>query len=1398
MVNPPSDHQNFKYQSSDRASFGNQERDISQANQPTPSAQPANPSLNPNGDPRGAFDPKTPAPPSDRNLPNPQDVLSRMASCISRSLDLPDVLNLAAEEVRRFLGTDRVKIYQFQPDDHGVVVAESVVEERLPSLMGLHFPADDIPPRMRDLYLRLRHRTIVDLNNRQLGISPLLANMEDNDEILYRAVDPCHCEYLRAMGVQSSVVVPIILEPQAMLPSLRSREELWGLLVSHHSDCRTVTLEEIDFIQTIVDQVCIAITQATLFEYLRNQNQREECLNQVSYLLQKTPFPEIQKALDQIVTNFQGVGGRLYLPKYKKTLTNDLFDMGEVDLYTSGIQPQKPQVPGQNLRPMEANLIIHNYLMNSSSKGSMDQLSEGWSVEGMHNLYQMSHVPGNTLTLGLIWAISDLYCEPLLRPLTPFFYGTSIRGLILVPLPLEDGLVGCLTVFREDRQEETSWAGMWDPDARQVMPRQSFAAWKQIQKGKVVPWRQDELQLMATLVDRLVVTIKQMRLNTQIHTLNNNLQRQITIRTLELQHATALARQQRYLAQILGQLHSTEDVNQIFPMATREVRELLMVDRVSIYRFDEDWGGSFIREYDSVSPGWVQVSLATRSEWNDSYLQETKGGRYANHEISVVEDIYTAQLSPCHVEVLEHYYIRAFMVVPLFFDRTLWGLLGVYQHTSPRFWEDSEVAFVNQVAAHLSTALYQMETLAQTRLTAARVPVMQEQQKTLAEVIGRIRESLDLQNIFSVTTHEVRRLLHADRVGIYRFDQNSGYTLGEFVSEEVVPGYTSALAARVQDRCFGEEYAQKYDGGRFQAISDIYAAGLQDCHVQILAQFQVRANLIVPLRLKDQLWGLLCVHQCSGPREWETWEIEFTQQIANQIGVALHQTKLLESAQEAQQQADAANRAKSEFLANMSHEIRTPMNAVLGFTDLLRSMITDKTAQDYLEAVASSGRTLLELINDILDLSKIEANRMDIHLSPVDVVSLLNDVHQLFSHKAMNKGLQFNTVIEPSLCVPLMLDEVRMRQVLFNVVGNALKFTEVGRVEVQVTQKASGHSEDMSSPSVTLEITVTDTGVGIADHEIDAVFQAFTQSSSENNRRFEGTGLGLAITQRLVHLMGGTITVTSTLGTGSTFTLCFPGVKLADPMGNFNPYPEPTLSLNSLPPLEIMVVDDVASNRDLLAGYFRNTHHHLRFAIDGEEALQQVQRSWPDLMLLDLRMPKVDGRQVAQILKGDPKTKGLPIVIVTASSQQEDEAELRALCDGFLRKPISAKQLAEELHQIVQKNPPGGIFGGRSLPADPGEGSQLETAQPMAQPTEQPMAQPTVQPLVQPMAQPTGQPMAQPTEQPIAQPTGQPMAQPTVQPIVQPMAQPTGQPMAQPTVQPIAQPMAQPTGQPMA
>jgi diguanylate cyclase (GGDEF)-like protein len=369
----------------------------------------------------------------------------------------------------------------------------------------------------------------------------------------------------------------------------------------------------------------------------------------------------------------------------------------------------------------------------------------------------------------------------------------------------------------------------------------------------------------------------------------SQLEAQIKIHQQALQDQEA---QQQSLYRVISKIRASLELDAIFRTTAKETCKLLRVDRIAVYRFDENWGGEFIHNFEFAEPGWDEV-WEQKAVWDDTYLQENKGGRYARNEPCISDDVYQSGLSQCHLDILIQFQIRAYVTAPIFVGQKLWGILGAYQHLNVRRWTNQEVQFLSQVATQLGFAVTQAKLLEQTRQKAEEIQAANVQQKILLDLVSDIRESLDLDVLFKTMVKEVRRSLGADRVGIFQFDADSEYHSGRFVAENVLSEYDSAIAITVRDNCFGDRYAIDYQNGKMQVLDDVDQAGLSKCHLAILEQFQIKAQIIVPLKQQEKLWGLLCVHQCCEPRHWTASEARFVRQLAAHFTVALEQAHIL-------------------------------------------------------------------------------------------------------------------------------------------------------------------------------------------------------------------------------------------------------------------------------------------------------------------------------------------------------------------------------------------------------------------------------------------------------------------------------------------------------------------------
>ncbi len=384
----------------------------------------------------------------------------------------------------------------------------------------------------------------------------------------------------------------------------------------------------------------------------------------------------------------------------------------------------------------------------------------------------------------------------------------------------------------------------------------------------------------------------------------------------------------------------------------------------------------------------------------------------------------------------------------------------------------------------------------------------------------------------------------------------------------------------------------------------------------------------------------------------------------------------------AKEEAEKASRIKSEFLANMSHEIRTPMNSILGFAEILDAMITDSRQKEYLAAISSSGKLLLRLISDILDLSKVEAGKMELLYAPVCPEQLLRESSRMFADEIYKKQLDFFVEIDPNLPKSLLLDETRLRQILFNLLGNAVKFTDRGSISFSVrTEPADGEQSGQGEKRfVRLIIAVKDTGIGIPENEHAHIFDLFAQSSGNHS---QGTGLGLPITKRLVEMMGGRIRVESALGKGAVFTVILDRVAVSaerkpEILGGKDP--EEIEFDNAT----VLITDDSEDSRKLISSYLKSCNLNILEAADGWQALELAEKYRPDIVLMDMKMPNVSGYEAVEKIRRNPDLAIIPIIAVTASAMKDSEKQIRALCNACLPKPVGRHELIREMCHFLR------------------------------------------------------------------------------------------------------------------
>jgi PAS domain S-box-containing protein len=595
---------------------------------------------------------------------------------------------------------------------------------------------------------------------------------------------------------------------------------------------------------------------------------------------------------------------------------------------------------------------------------------------------------------------------------------------------------------------------------------------------------------------------------------------------------------------------------------------------------------------------------------------------------------------------------------------------------------------------------------AEIEITLAKTALERQIQRALllGQITQEIRSSLKPEEIFQTAATQIGQAFSVNRCLIHTYIDLPIPRI-PFVADYKQPGIESI--PRLEIPVIDNPHAQLLlTQDSAIASDDVYADPLLEAVSAICQQLGLKSMLVVRTSYQGKPNGAIALHQYDRYRQWTESEIELLESVAAQLGIAIAQANLLEqekqrrqelalqnqALEKAKHEAEAANRAKSQFLSKMSHELRTPLNAILGFTQVMARDKSLKTEQlEYLGIINRSGEHLLDLINDILSMSKIEAGQVTFNENRFDLYCLLDSLEEMLRLKATSKGLQLIFERTPDVPQYVQTDESKLRQVLINLLGNAIKFTQAGTVTLQVRGKnresaVASREENHSTPysllptPYSLFFEVSDTGPGIAHDELETIFDPFVQTET-GRQSMEGTGLGLPISQQFVRMMGGNITVSSSLGQGAIFTFDIQ-VGMAT-SADKKPISSQRRVISLEPnqsPYRILVIEDVAENRQLLVEMLKVLGFEVRTATNGQEGVA-LWESWsPHLICMDMLMPVMDGYEATQQIKQTSNGQDTVIIALTASAFEEQrEAILRSGCDDFLPKPFQQEELLQKI-----------------------------------------------------------------------------------------------------------------------
>ncbi len=1038
---------------------------------------------------------------------------------------------------------------------------------------------------------------------------------------IYQAnLSACHIKFLEQFKIQANLAIPIIINAQ-----------LWGLLIAHQCVSPRMWLnEEIEFLEKLSVQLAIGIKQATLIEQLQEAHQELEIKYEQEHLkYQETKFAQEQLShlLDNSLNEIYIFNGFNYQFQYANqgALKNLGYDL-------------------ETLRKMTPFDITVNFSLSDLQEKIL-MLAEGKKnlivFETLHQRLDQSYYPVEVHLQRVVGKNENLFLAIILD--------------ITERKKTEDELRNIIQKINY-HQDNTPLATIeWGTDYQ-------LLKWSK-QAEYMFGWTEEELLgkswnewLFVYEDDQAFVNEKIGKFfdKNNVHFICNNRNYTKEGKVIYCQWYNSILRDDS--GEVVSMLSLVQNVteNKEMELALRESEQKFreVTENIQQVFFMTDFNSKMLY----VSPAYEKI-------WGrscESLYQDSTSWLTAVHP----EDKDRARQGMETQIKRKMGFDDTYRII-----RPNGEIRWIYSRCFPMLDKNGQIYRVPGYA----------EDITERKVAEELLKRQFEKALLLRKITDEIRQSLDPKTVFQTAAKELGQVFKSNHCLIFTYNSEpTSHIL--CVSEYLTGDYPSLLGIKIEEE--GDPHLQKLiTVDQAIASPNVYENPLLQPKKELLEQMYLKSLLKIGTFYQGQINGAISLHQCDRYRNWSEDEIELLEEVAAQLGIAIAQSRLLkqekqrleelalknEALQQARQEADNANRAKSEFLAMMSHEIRTPMNGVIGMTNLLLDTSLTEAQQDFVETIRNSGDALLTIINDILDLSKIESGKLELEKQSFNLQECIESVLDLFAHQASHKKLGLGYYWDFSIPKMIIGDVTRIRQILVNLIGNAIKFTEKGEIVLSV----SSPSCNPLTHECDIKFTVKDTGIGISKEGQKRLFQSFSQVDSGTNRKYGGTGLGLSISKRLAELMGGEMGVESELEKGSIFSFTIlTKITVSDLNSTFN--------FNIFRDKQILFIGEDSPIRHLIIQQIEkwgmiytetDQVNQALFLIEKGQHFDTIIFDWQDFNLPDLHIVKT--------LKNDPKTCHLPIIVLTAFTHLSDSIKSQLNLKYVLTQPIKQSKLYE-------------------------------------------------------------------------------------------------------------------------